>query len=477
MRFRRRALVNAFMLFDLIVVASAFISAAIPVSRLANVAFVSFFSMRVKVQNILILLVLLLVWHFTFSIIGLYESKRLSDRWGESKDILKATSLGTFVVIILASIFRIRMATPIFVFTFWVFSSSIAVSSRFLMRCFLSWVRTQGRNLRRMLIVGTNPRAIQFARSIEGTPDLGYRLIGFVDEEWAGINDFLETGYTFATDLDSFPIFLREHVVDEVALALPLKTFYQKASEIVAQCKEQGILVRFLPDIFDVGGPQSGKDDRVQDTAILVYGDPLEGWPIVGKRVLDIGVALPLLTLLAPFFLAIALLIKLDSPGTAFFVQKRLGLNKRRFRMYKFRTMVADAEKAQAQLESRNEADGPVFKLRNDPRATRIGKFLRKTSIDELPQLYNVLKGDMSLVGPRPLPMRDYQGFTRDWQRCRFSVRPGITCLWQVNGRSSVSFDHWMHLDMQYIEHWSLWLDLKILARTIPAVLKRTGAA
>jgi lipopolysaccharide/colanic/teichoic acid biosynthesis glycosyltransferase len=139
--------------------------------------------------------------------------------------------------------------------------------------------------------------------------------------------------------------------------------------------------------------------------------------------------------------------------------------------------MVPDAERLMSRLESKNEVSGPVFKIKNDPRITSIGKFLRRTSIDELPQLFNVLKGDMSLVGPRPLPVRDYEGFNEDWQRRRFSVKPGITCLWQVNGRSAISFDQWMLLDLQYMDEWSLWLDLKILAKTVPAVFRGAGAA
>src|SRR3984957_5737352 len=202
-----------------------------------------------------------------------------------------------------------------------------------------------------------------------------------------------------------------------------------------------------------------------------------DGWPMVFKRLLDISFSSLLLLLLAPMFMIVALLIKLDLSGPAFFVQDRVGLNKRRFRMFKFRTMVCDAEKNQSQLESLNEADGPVFKIKNDPRVTRLGKYLRKASIDELPQLLNVLKGDMSLVGPRPLPLRDYQGFDQDSVRRRFSVRPGITCLWQVTGRNSISFKEWMELDLHYIDHWSFWLDVKLLAKTIPAVLKGVGAA
>jgi exopolysaccharide biosynthesis polyprenyl glycosylphosphotransferase len=195
------------------------------------------------------------------------------------------------------------------------------------------------------------------------------------------------------------------------------------------------------------------------------------------KRTLDVSLSLLAMLLLSPLFLLATLIVKLTSPGPGFFVQERVGLNKRRFRLYKFRTMVADAAERQREIEHLNEASGAVFKIRNDPRLTPVGKFLRKTSIDELPQLFNVLKGDMSLVGPRPLPVRDYQGFDQDWQRRRFCVRPGITCLWQINGRSSTPFEKWMELDMEYIDHWSLGLDLKILAKTIPAVIKGAGAA
>jgi len=202
----------------------------------------------------------------------------------------------------------------------------------------------------------------------------------------------------------------------------------------------------------------------------------MKGWQAVVKRALDFFASLILLIILTPLFLVTSLSIKLTSPGPVFFIHKRVGLNKRRFRLYKFRTMVRDAEKMQTALEQLNEVSGPVFKIKNDPRITRIGKFLRKTSIDELPQLINVLKGDMSLVGPRPLPIRDYNGFDKDWQRRRFSIRPGITCLWQIDGRSTIPFEKWMKLDMEYIDNWSLRLDFKILVKTIPIVLRGSGA-
>jgi exopolysaccharide biosynthesis polyprenyl glycosylphosphotransferase len=306
---------------------------------------------------------------------------------------------------------------------------------------------------------------------------LGYRLVGFVDDEWVGTEEFRGLGYSILADCAHFPTFLRERVVDEVTLALPMKSLYLQASRIAARCEEQGIIVRFLSNIFDLRQEQSDGNRFDQDTVVTPYTYQVEGWPIIVKRVLDIVISLASLILLSPFLLIVAALTKCDSPGPVFFSQERVGLNKRRFRMYKFRSMFDGAEKRQAELEDRNELSGPVFKIRDDPRITPLGRFLRKSSIDELPQLINVLKGDMSLVGPRPMAVRDYERFDEDWQRRRFSVCPGITCLWQIKGRNSIPFNHWMDLDMRYIDNWSLWLDLKILAKTIPAVLKGTGAA
>jgi len=198
-------------------------------------------------------------------------------------------------------------------------------------------------------------------------------------------------------------------------------------------------------------------------------------WPATLKRLLDIVASATLLVLFLPLMLVVAILIKLTSPGPALFRQPRLGYHRRNFIMYKFRTMAKDADQRIREIEHLNEASGPVFKIRRDPRVTCIGQFLRRSSIDELPQLVNVLKGDMSLVGPRPLSYRDYEGW-HHWQPRRFHVRPGMTCLWQIQGRSLVPFEKWMQLDLQYVDECSPWLDFQILARTIPAVLKGTGA-
>ena len=278
-------------------------------------------------------------------------------------------------------------------------------------------------------------------------------------------------------DFEGFPEFIRENVVDEVVICLPMKSLYQVCADIVMLSQEQGIIVRVMSDFFHSQSGKSKADYLEGDALVSIYTGAMNGWQVVVKRVLDFILSFVMLLCLLPLLLIASLLIKVTSPGPILFIQDRVGLNKRIFRLFKFRTMVPDAEKKITELEKFNEVSGPVFKMKNDPRITWIGKYLRRSSIDELPQLLNVLKGDMSLVGPRPLPIRDCEGFDKDWQRRRFSVRPGITCLWQIKGRSSISFEKWMELDMDYIDKWSLMLDLKILIMTIPAVLKGSGAS
>jgi len=204
---------------------------------------------------------------------------------------------------------------------------------------------------------------------------------------------------------------------------------------------------------------------------------PPFSWRTEAKRLFDLMAGSVLLVLCLPLFLIAALAIKLDSAGPVFFVQDRVGLNKRRFRMFKFRTMSADAEARMKDIEHLNEKSGPIFKIKNDPRITHVGRWLRRTSVDELPQLLNVLLGDMSIVGPRPLSLRDALRMEAAWQKRRFSVKPGLTCLWQVSGRSNLSFEEWMQLDLQYIDQWSLGLDAAILLRTIPAIVTTRGAS
>jgi exopolysaccharide biosynthesis polyprenyl glycosylphosphotransferase len=365
------------------------------------------------------------------------------------------------------------MITPLSFLVFWASASILVAGARVLIRRFLELARTRGHNLRYIVILGTNRRAIEFARRLDATPELGYRVLGFVDEKWHA-RDYR---YPLCCNFQELPEYLRGNVVDEVANYLPLKSFYEQSSQVAALCEQHGIFMRFGPELFDLKIARARTEDLDGSAHITAHSFPTDSWPTLVKRVLDVSVALGLLVILAPVLVAIGIMVKLTSDGPVLFRQERVGRNKRRFFIYKFRTMVANAERLLPMLEGCNEAAGPVFKIKNDPRMTPIGRVLRRSSLDELPQLFNVLRGEMSLVGPRPLPVRDYEGFSADWQRRRFSVRPGITCLWQVKGRSNIGFDHWMKLDLQYLDEWSIWLDVKILAQTIPAVLKGSGAA
>jgi exopolysaccharide biosynthesis polyprenyl glycosylphosphotransferase len=475
---RRRFFLSAYKIFNLSLLVFSFGVATILVGpHTGNVSLTEFLSMRVRISNFVLFAGMLCSWHLIFSICGLYQSKRLVARRSEAIDSLKAVTLITVCLLAFASLFRIRFVHTSFICLFWVFSSASLIAGRIVLRYALGMIRLHGRNLRFMLIMGTNSRAIAFARKIEARPELGYRVLGFVDDDLNGRSEFQGLGYEVHCNLEGLSEYLRHNVVDEVAIYLPLRSFYEDAFRVATLCEQHGIIVHFDSDIFDLKIARTRTEILNGDPHIAAYTGALDGWPALVKRILDLSVSLFLLLLLAPLFLAVAVFVRLTSEGPIFFQQERVGINKRRFLIYKFRTMVANAEKMLAELKDLNEVSGPVFKIKNDPRITPIGKLLRRASIDELPQLLNVLKGDMSLVGPRPLPVRDYEGFNEDWQRRRFSIRPGITCLWQVHGRSSLTFDKWMELDMQYMDEWSLWLDLKILARTIPAVLKGSGAA
>jgi exopolysaccharide biosynthesis polyprenyl glycosylphosphotransferase len=480
MNLNRRILIKFYKLFDLLVMLVSFAAATYATYDHydGGISLENFLSMRIRVQNFILFLGLLLSWQFIFSAFGVYLSKRLAGRVKESLDLTKATSVGTLTCWVFAAVFDMSMITPEFLFLFWVVSSAVCIASRLILRQILKWLRLRGRNLRFMLIVGTNKRAVRFAERIQSRPDLGYSLLGFVENHWRGNPDFPNSSSgRIVTDFEGFASFVRENVVDEVVVCLPVRSLYNQIFAISRICEEQGIIFRHFSGLYDSKRAHSRTDHLEGESLVTLYTGSMTGWQILMKRIVDILLCLFLLAVFSPLFLVSVWLIKRSSPGPVFFVQERVGLNKRRFCLYKFRTMIADAEKKLAELEDLNELSGPVFKIKNDPRITPIGKFLRKTSIDELPQLYNVLIGDMSLVGPRALPVRDYNGFDQDWHRRRFSVRPGITCLWQVNGRNDIPFDKWMELDLEYIDKWSLWLDFKILLRTIPAVVSGHGAA
>jgi|HubBroStandDraft_1064217.scaffolds.fasta_scaffold05341_6 exopolysaccharide biosynthesis polyprenyl glycosylphosphotransferase len=476
---KRRLIKDLAKLFDLWALVVSTVIALILCSSPKGMTLAGSMAMRIKLGNCLAFGLFLLVWHNTFIFCGLYVSKRFTTQFMQLVEVCKATTLAAGILFASAIAFHLRIVRPEFVLGFWFSSTCLMAGGRIVARWLLLGLRSRGKNTRYILIVGTNERAIEFVRQIGGHPELGYHVIGFVDDDWAGTQVFESTGYARCCTFAGLADFFRLNVIDEAAIYLPLRSYYEHAAELVSLCEQHGVVIRFDSQVFKLRNVQPrGQDlDLVETSRVFAAAGSAELLPAMIKRTLDCLCSAALLVWLAPVLLVTAVLVKLTSRGPIVFSQIRVGLNKRQFKIYKFRTMVANAEQLQDQLIGMNEMSGPVFKIKRDPRVTPLGRILRKTSIDELPQLFNVLRGDMSLVGPRAMSLRDYRLFDQDWQRRRFSVKPGITCLWQVCGRSALPFDKWMELDMQYIDKWSLWLDLKILAQTVPAVLRGTGAA
>jgi exopolysaccharide biosynthesis polyprenyl glycosylphosphotransferase len=269
---------------------------------------------------------------------------------------------------------------------------------------------------------------------------------------------------------------VHEHSVSGVLVSAK-HAHFEHVENVVRLCEVEGVEAYLVADFFATQIARASFDELLGRPLIVFRTTPEASWQMVLKLLVDFFGALFLLLLTAPLMLAIAALVKFTSPGPVFFRQQRSGLNGAPFTIFKFRTMTSNAEQMKHELAAMNEMTGPVFKITNDPRITPIGKFLRKWSLDELPQLFNVLRGEMSLVGPRPLPVDEVKRFNDLAHRRRLSVKPGLTCLWQVSGRNQISdFKEWVRLDLEYIDNWSLWLDLRILLRTIPAVLRGTGA-
>ncbi|MEF2146345.1 MAG: sugar transferase [Desulfovibrionaceae bacterium] len=323
-----------------------------------------------------------------------------------------------------------------------------------------------------VVIVGTNSKAVDFSEYLESYSLLGFRLLGYIDD----VNHQPDENKYLGTFKD-FRAIITRRVVDVVIIYLPMRSYYDQIEDLLDIAREQGITVCFLNPPFEPKmcgiKPYAGGDV----SSVLYYSSPLEDWKSLVKRLFDIAVALIALVFFSPLMIGIALIIFFSDFGPVLFTQERVGYRKRLFTIFKFRTMHRNAHEMQEQVEKLNEMDGPVFKIGNDPRVTRIGHVLRRYGLDELPQLFNVLVGDMSIVGPRPFSLRDYNLFLTDWPRKRFSVRPGITCYWQYSDhRNSMSFEDWMHLDMEYIANWSLLEDVRICLRTIPAILKGTGS-
>lgn len=369
-------------------------------------------------------------------------------------------------------IFKIPFFSRFVFFAFWSLAVLLLVLCRIIYGIVLSGLLARGYLTKRLLVVGAGKLGKLVAEEINGKQDLGYRIIGITDTDPAKAGLEL-AGSKVIGDHSLINALVQENKVDEILITIPSEREVIKG--IIARARRYNVQIRIIPEMSDLylSSVEVGQLGPIPYMRIIK--NPMRGWPMLVKRLMDIVLSGITLLVLSPLLMLTALAIKLSSPGPLLFVQKRVGKNGKVFDFYKFRSMVTNAEKLRLNLAAANEADGPVFKIRDDPRVTGVGRFIRRFSIDETPQLYNVLKGEMSLVGPRPPLVEEVDSYG-DWEWRRLEVTPGLTCLWQVSGRSNLPFHKWMELDVYYIENWSLWLDLRIILQTVPAVLKGNGA-
>ena len=431
-----------------------------------------FLAMRITIKNLLVTAIFLAGGAIAFNAFGLTKPAIGVSFREELQKVTKACTLTALVAVLFPLTSHTGAFTGLIVIYFLPIAIVACLSGRLLARASALRLAKSLNARRDLIIVGSGPRAVSLYKKIRESSHHEFQVLGFVDSP-NGHHITAEVRQGMIGTLEELEGILMRQPVDEVMIALPAKSCYAQIQTAIRTCERAGVEAKYLSDIFEVSFARRTFEDASVVSLKVVHDDAR----LLVKRGIDIAGAILGLVAFGPLMLAIAAAIRLTSPGPALFVQERYGFRKRRFRMYKFRTMVMHAETLQAALEGMNEVKGPAFKIRNDPRITPIGRLLRKTSLDEFPQFLNVLRGDMSLVGPRPLPIRDVSRIDDASLMRRFSVKPGLTCLWQISGRSDTDFDRWIELDLRYIDTWSLSLDLEILVKTFPSVLAGRGAA
>lgn len=425
-------------------------------------------------KNIFLTLSVIPTWIILLSTFGAYRDFR-------------TRSLGkTFVIIIQAAFFSILVFGSIFFLTKMKYMSRLYIGiftlttvillaiQKHLTTKLLDFMHEHGFNQINLLVVGTGKRAQKFIKLVKSHSNWGLRIVGLIDDEHNMFGKVIE-GYRVLGRIQDIPFILHRKVVDRVIFVVP-RLWLHRLDDVILACEREGISTSISMDLYDLRIAKI-KQTNFEEFPLLEFETfHASEWQLFIKRLMDIFISLTMLIVLSPLFLITAVAIKLESKGPVLFKQIRSGLNGRKFTLYKFRSMIVGAEMKKKMLEKMNEMDGPVFKMKRDPRITRVGRIIRKFSIDELPQLFNVLKGDMSIVGPRP-PLPVEVEMYELWQRRRLSLKPGLTCIWQVSGRNNINFERWMEMDLEYIDNWSLWLDIKILFKTVFVVIFGYGAA
>jgi exopolysaccharide biosynthesis polyprenyl glycosylphosphotransferase len=404
---------------------------------------------------------------------GMYQSLRTRTYLEILWAVLKSATitfllLGTFIYLLklqfMSRLFFLIFTGLTFLFI-WLAKTAIFMSSHY--------IRRQGLNTRRLLIVGTGKRAVEFIKRSDQHPEWGFEILGAIDDEpGRGVRQVSRLEVVGA--LDDIPKIFHRDAIDEVVFVVP-RSRLNSLQGAIDNCETEGVVVTVAVDLFDTKLARSSVTELDGLPLLHFKTTHAKEWELLVKRLYDFAASGLGILVLSPGFLILAILIKATSKGPVFFKQDRLGLSGRKFTLYKFRTMRIGAQDVLNDVTDLNDMTTPEFRDKKTKWITPIGRFMRKFSLDELPQLFNVFVGHMSIVGPRPTVPDEVEKY-KTWQRRRFSMKPGITCLWQVNGRNNIAFEDWMKLDLEYLDRWSLWLDVKIMLKTVPVVLFGIGA-
>jgi exopolysaccharide biosynthesis polyprenyl glycosylphosphotransferase len=416
-------------------------------------------------------IVLSLVFVLIVAIRGQYRLPRAQSAVDDFSIIFTASGLALMTIFAGSTFVRYPAESRLTLIFAWALMTFWVLVDRAFYLCLLGWLHNRGLGVARTLVVGDNTVGRMIMQALAARPHLGYAVVGFVGtESQSDYGRFRSLGRP-----DEIERVIRDAGIQQVVIALP-STSHEAIMRIVDHCRRDGVQFRLVPDLYELSLGRLDFD-TVSGIPLMGLKEPsIVGVNFLLKRAIDVAFSLLVLGLFWWLFALIALLVWLESPGASpFYGQVRVGRGGRPFCCWKFRSMRPDADAQLDSLLEQNEAEGPIFKMRQDPRRTRVGSFMRRWSLDELPQLWNVLKGEMSLVGPRPATPREVALY-EDWQLQRLEAQPGITGLWQVSGRSELGFSEQVVLDIMYIENWSLGLDLRIMLRTLPAVLIGTGA-
>lgn len=422
---------------------------------------------------LVVLFVVVLIWCFMLYLNGMYRAMRTRTVFEIMGIIIKSTFLAILVFGTVIFLFKLQFVSRMFFALFIIVSMTSLVLEKIAVFSIKQYVRRRGLNYRSLLIVGTGRRAADFINRIQNHPEWGFKIIGAVDDEpGRGIEKVKDIN--IIGTLKDISEILHENAIDEVIFVVPrLRLNYMENA--IYDCEREGIKATIAVDLFDLKIARAHTTD-IDGIPLLTFETTVaKEWQLFVKRAMDVALSGLGIIILSPLLLIVAVLIKLTSSGLVLFKQHRLGLNGRKFVLYKFRTMYKGAQEILSKVENLNEMDGPDFKKKKIHWITPVGRLIRKFSIDEFPQLFNVFVGHMSLIGPRPTVPHEVSLY-RSWQRRRFSMKPGITCLWQIRGRNKLGFEEWMKLDLEYLDNWSLWVDFKILIKTIPVVLFGIGA-